>query len=172
MNENISVMGHVKAVLYDSSGKLKQIQHFPNLVVSVGKAHITSRMLSGSANVMGWMEVGTSNTSPQESNTTLGSAISGSRTALSSSTQTTTITTNDSIEYECTFAPGVGTGAIVEAGVFNAASAGNMLCRAVFGTITKGSGDTLVLTWTISLSGNATTTTTTAAPTTTTTTTA
>lgn len=152
MNENISVKGHVKAVLYDSSGKLKQIQHFPNLIVAVGKAHITSRMLSADADTMGWMEVGTGNTSTQQSDTTLDAAISGSRTALTSSTQSTTVTTNDSVEYECTFGPGVGTGAIVEAGIFNDDTAGVMLCRAVFGTITKGSGDTLILTWTVSLS--------------------
>ncbi len=51
-----------------------------------------------------------------------------------------------------TFAAGVGTGAITEAGVFNAASAGTMLDRVVFAVINKGADDTLTCTFQFTLS--------------------
>jgi hypothetical protein len=152
MQENLSVKGHVKAVLLDEKGNVKETYEFKNLVVAVGRAHITSRMLEATADVMGWMEVGTGNTAATASDTQLEAPVADSRIEVTSATQATTTTTNDSIVYECTFLPGVGTGALSEAGIFNAGTEGVMLCRTVFGVITKGSGDTLILTWTVSLS--------------------
>ena len=51
-----------------------------------------------------------------------------------------------------TFAPGNGTGAVTEAGLFTAASVGTMFARQVFGAYNKAAGDTLVISWTITLS--------------------
>lgn len=51
-----------------------------------------------------------------------------------------------------TFNPGEGTGAVTEAGVFNAATAADMLCRTVFAVVNKAATDTMVITWTITLS--------------------
>ena len=45
-----------------------------------------------------------------------------------------------------TFAAGVGTGAITEAGIINAAAAGELWNRAVFSAVNKGAGDTLKVT--------------------------
>ena len=64
------------------------------------------------------------------------------RTALTS----TTVTANQ-IEFLATFAPGVCTGALTEAGVFNALAAGTMSCRTVFDTVNKGASDSITLTW-------------------------
>jgi hypothetical protein len=50
-----------------------------------------------------------------------------------------------------TFGAGVATGAITEAGVFNALTAGTMLCRTVFSVINKGALDTLVITWKVTV---------------------
>ena len=44
-------------------------------------------------------------------------------------------------QFEATFNAGEATGAITEAGVFNAASAGTMLDRVVFAVINKGADD-------------------------------
>jgi len=46
---------------------------------------------------------------------------------------------------------GYGTGAVSEAGIFNASSAGDMLARTVFSTINKAAADTLGITWTITV---------------------
>ena len=50
------------------------------------------------------------------------------------------------------FAPGIGTGSITEAGIFNAASSGTMLSRTVFDPVNKTSSDQLSIIWTINLS--------------------
>jgi hypothetical protein len=51
-----------------------------------------------------------------------------------------------------TFAAGIATGAITEAGVLNAPSAGTMLDRVVFAVINKGADDTLTATFQFTLS--------------------
>jgi len=50
-----------------------------------------------------------------------------------------------------TFGAGVGTGAVTEAGIFNASSAGTMLCRTTFSVINKAAADTLGITWTVTV---------------------
>jgi len=54
--------------------------------------------------------------------------------------------------FEATFDPGEATGAITEAGVFNAAVAGTMLDRVVFAVINKGANDTLTQKFTFTMS--------------------
>jgi hypothetical protein len=53
------------------------------------------------------------------------------------------------------WAAGIGTGTITEAGIFSAASGNDsthpMYVSASFGAITKNAGDTLQITWTITL---------------------
>jgi len=121
-----------------------------NRVVDVGLGHITSRLIGTAQAVVGWMEVGTANTNDNDTQTALGTPVAASRTALTSYTVTTSgAVANDQVTAVCTFGPGVGSGNLVEAGLFNAASSGVMLCRSVFGIITKASGDTLTITWKI-----------------------
>ena len=78
--------------------------------------------------------------------TALGSQL-GSRKALTSTT-----VTDNAVEYVATFAAGEGTGAVHEAGVFNASSSGTMLCRTVFDVINKGASDSMTITWTVTVS--------------------
>lgn len=70
------------------------------------------------------------------------------RNALTSTTQGTGADDNDVI-YVAEWSAGDGTGAITEAGIFNAASGGAMLCCANFSAINKGESDTLRITWTV-----------------------
>ena len=42
--------------------------------------------------------------------------------------------------------------ALTEAGIFNASSAGTLLCRTVFSVVTKGASDAMTITWTVTLS--------------------
>ena len=152
MEELIKATGKVKIVVHDENGVVKEERNIDNLVVSVGKAYITSRMIGTASNVMSHMEVGTDNTSAAAGNTNLGSAVAASRTGLTSSTQVTSSTTDDSVQYICTFPAGTGTGALVEAGIFNASSAGTLLCRTVFSVVNKGASDAMTITWTVTLS--------------------
>ena len=137
----------VTVSLFDKEGNLKTEQNITNLVVDDGLEFIASRMKDTSATAMSHMEVGTGTTSPAAGDTTLETAIVSSRTALTS----TTVTSN-AIEYIGDFPAGTGTGAVTEAGIFNASSAGSLLCRTVFSVVNKGADDTLKITWTVTVS--------------------
>lgn len=57
-----------------------------------------------------------------------------------------------SLTYSANFGPGVGTGAITEAGIFNEAdSSADMLCRTTFPVINKGVSDALEVQWIITI---------------------
>jgi len=152
MEETLKATGKLTIVLHDENGVVKETRECDNLVVTVGKGYITSRMIGASATVMGYMEVGTSTTAASAGQTALVAAVASSRTALTSSAQATSSTANDSVTYVATFAAGTGTGAITEAGIFNAASAGTVLCRTVFSVVNKGASDAMTITWTVTLS--------------------
>lgn len=152
MEELIKATGKVKIVVHDENGVVKEERNIDNLVVTVGKAYITSRMIGTSSGVMSHMEVGTDNTAAAAGQTALVAPVAASRTSLTSSTQVTSSTTDDSVQYVCTFAAGTGTGALVEAGIFNASSSGTMLCRTVFSVVNKGASDAMTITWTVTLS--------------------
>lgn len=148
IKENLRATGQVSFVLTDENGNIKQ-QGSKNLVVNPGLAFIVSRMIGTSAAVMSHMAIGTGTTAAAAAQTAL--VNESTRVALTSSTTVTTTVTNDSAQYVATFGPGVGTAAITEAGIFNAASAGTMLARTVFPVINKGALDTLALTWKITV---------------------
>lgn len=144
MNENLKVKGTVQFLLTNSEGKVLENRTVPNLVVLTGKDFITSRMSGTSSAVMSHLAVGTDGTTPVAGNTALGGEVG--RQAL-----TSTSAFGPDIVYTAILGPGVGTGSLMEAGVFNAAAAGVMLCRTTFAVINKGPGDTLQIVWTISV---------------------
>ena len=150
-HENLGLSGRLTIVLKDADGNVKDSREIKNLVVNSGLAYITSRMLGTSANVMSHMALGSGTTAASAGDTDLGSLL-GSRKALDSSTQSGA--NNESIIYVATFDPGEGTGAVTEAGIFNAASSGVMLCRTVFPVVNKQAADTLQITWTVTLSAS------------------
>ena len=125
----------------------KVVAEVPNIVVNNGKDFVASRIKDATATVMSHMAIGTGTTSAVATDTTLETELSGSRTALTS----TTVSSNDII-YVATFAAGVGTGAVTEAGIFNASSGGTMLCRTVFAVVNKAAADAMTVTWTVTVS--------------------
>lgn len=145
--ENVNgTKGELHIVLRDEAGNVTQEVTVPNLVVDTGLNYIASRMVGTSKSVMSHMAVGSSNTAAAAGNTNVGSIL-GSRKALTSSTATL-----NAVEYVATFAAGEGTGAVVEAGIFNASTSGDMLCRTVFDVINKGAADSMTITWTVTVS--------------------
>lgn len=148
-NDAIKMTGNLKLVLTDEHGNVKQEEEVKNLVVTVGKNFIASSMAKTTTNspaAMTHMEVGTSSTAAAVGDTALVAAVASSRVTLTS----TTVTTN-SVAYVASFPAGTGTGALTEAGIFNASSSGTMLCRTVFSVINKGAADTLGITWTVTV---------------------
>ena len=139
----IKASGSVKFETFDSEGNLKDIQTKDNLVVTAGITHILARMASNTPTVMTHMALGSGST-----------AAAAGNTALVSEEGRVALTTTSTIEYAATFPAGTATASIVEAGVFNASSSGTMLCRIVFGTVTKAAGDSMTVTWTVTLTAS------------------
>lgn len=145
--DNLKLVGNVDIVLYDSHGFIKAIRTIPNLVTTAGKTHIASRMVGTSSGVMSHMWVGTSSTAASVSDTDLITPCASGRLALTSSIPTANV-----IAYLATFNAGIATATITEAGIFNANSAGTMLCRTVFSAIGKGASDVLTISWSVTIS--------------------
>ena len=148
INEELKLRGDVAIVLKDKDGNVKDSREIHNLVVSSGLEFICSRMAGTSAGVMSHMALGSGTTAASSGQTDLVSIL-GSREALDS-----TSASSNTITYVSSFEAGEGTGAVTEAGVFNAASSGTMLCRTVFAVVNKAADDTMSVTWTITLTAS------------------
>lgn len=142
--EMIKASGRLNIQILGTDGQVKDEQTVDNLVVSTGLGFIASRMKDATAVVMSHMAVGSGTGAAAAGNTGLGTELN--RVALTS----TTVTAN-AIAYTASFGPAVGTGAITEAGLFNAGTNGTMLCRTVFSVVNKEAGDTMVITWTVTI---------------------
>lgn len=145
--ENLNATGKVQVQHFNAQGILVEEYHVPNLVVTSGKNYIAAKMVATTNNPasMTHMAIGTGTGTPAASDTTLGTQTG--RVSLSGSTVST-----NTITYTATFPAGTGDGAITEAGVFNAGSAGTMLCRTTFPVVNKASGDTIAITWVVTVS--------------------
>jgi len=145
MHSVVKATGSLKITVTDKDGAIIDERDINNLVVTAGKTHIASRMVGTSSNVMSHMGLGTDNTSPAAGDTALGAEVG--RASLTSYTAST-----NTLTAVATFSAGVATGALTEAGLFNDASTGDMLCRTTFSTVNKGASDTVSITWTITIS--------------------
>jgi hypothetical protein len=138
--EQLSFKINLTAKLFDEHGNLKESREVKNTVTTAGLAGIMDQLLAspslGKATHMG---VGTG--SPGAS--ALGAEI-GTRDAFDSKTRSGAVVTHVS-----TFAAGNATGAITEAGIFDASSTGNMWMSASISANNKAAGDSLVITWTL-----------------------
>lgn len=140
INDGLKMKGRLSIAINN-----EVVQEVDNLVVTAGKGYVASRMKDTTATAMSHMAIGTGTAAAAAGDTALGSEAA--RTALTSTT-----VTNNEVVYVDTFGAGTGTGAITEAGVFNASSGGTMLCRTVFSVVNKGADDSMTITWTVTVS--------------------
>jgi len=140
IKEQLGFKVNLTVELFDEGGNLKECRSVRNTVTTAGLAGIMDQLLAspalGKATHMG---VGTG--SPGGS--ALGTEI-GTRAAFGSKTRDAAVVT-----HVATFAPGNATGALTEAGIFDASSTGNMWMSASFSVVNKAAGDTVVITWTL-----------------------
>lgn len=148
LNDKLKLRGDVSIVLKNDDGSVKDSRTIKNLVVNDGLNFIVSRMKDTTQGAMSHMAVGSSTTAAAAGQTDLVSVL-GSREALDS----TAVSTN-TITYVSSFEAGEGTGAVTEAGIFNASSGGDMLCRTVFSVVNKQATDSMTITWTITLTAS------------------
>jgi hypothetical protein len=147
VTEELKATGLVKIVQTNASGEIVKEFNVPNLVVTAGKNHIAAKIAAttNSPAAMTHMAIGTGTSTPGASDTALGTQTG--RVSLSGS-----VVSTNTITYTATFPAGTGDGAITEAGVFNASSGGTMLCRTTFPVVNKASGDTIAITWVVTVS--------------------
>ncbi len=147
ITEQLKATGKVRIVQTNAQGEVVKEFQVPNLVVTTGKNYIASKIVAttNSPASMTHMAIGTGTGTPGASDTTLGAETG--RVSLSASTVST-----NTITYTATFPAGTGTGAITEAGILNASSSGTMLCRTTFPVVNKAAGDTIAVTWVVTVS--------------------
>ena len=140
IDDNLKLTGALSIAVNDTV-----VQEVTNIVVTAGKGYVASRLKeSGRATEMGYMAIGTGTGTAAVANTTLGTELD--RNALTSTT-----VSGVTVAYVGQWNAGDGTGAITEAGIFNASSGGTMLARVKFDVINKGANDSMTITWTITV---------------------
>lgn len=143
--DTVCPKGAPRIRLFDQFGNLKQEEIASNLVVTAGKVWIAERIDNDTDPAdMSHMAVGTGTTSPVVGNTTLETELA--RVALDS-----TVVAANTTTFTATFGPGTGTGALTEAGIFNDPTTGSMLARVTFSVVNKGTLDTMVIDWDITI---------------------
>lgn len=142
--ESLKAKGSLQVLLTRADGQVEE-HNLHNLVVDTGLNYIVSRMKDTSETAMSHMAIGSGTTSAAAGDTALESQLG--RVSLTS----TTVSTN-TVTYVASFGAGTGTGAVTEAGILNDVTTGTLLCRTVFPVVNKQSGDSMTVTWVITVS--------------------
>jgi hypothetical protein len=137
--------GELDIVILDPNGNTKEKFHVNNLVVQAGRDFISDRIIASTKPVMTHKAVGTGTDAADLADTALDTELH--RQVFDSATRNANVVT-----FVTTYAPGDATGAITEAGIFNASSGGEMLCRTEFNVVNKAADDTMIITWTVTIS--------------------
>lgn len=133
---------HAVATLRDQFGNIKQVEHYYNTVTTSGKNGTADQLLlTPSLAKPTHMAVGTGTPAANA----LGVELD--RNAFTTKTRAA----NNVVTSVGDWAAGDATGAITEAGWFDAAAAGNMWLSASFAVINKGALDTLNISWTYTI---------------------
>lgn len=146
-NDALHLKGTMIATLKRADGSV-EVRRKDNLILNAGFDFIANAMCASSSrpNAMSHIAIGTGSTAAAASQT----ALVTESTRKTASYQHTPNTKVFSMVAE--FGAGEGTGAITEAGVCNAASAGTFLDRVTFAVINKGADDGLTIKFQFTLS--------------------
>jgi hypothetical protein len=152
--DGLHVGGHFELECRDIHGNLKwKESYLPNGVTNAGFAQLALLAGDASAVPFTYLAVGTSSTVFAASQTALVAEITDTGLARAAATvsRVTTTQTNDTLQLVYTWTA-TGTKAIEEVGIFNAASTGTMLARALTTTKTVNNGESLVATYKVRMS--------------------
>lgn len=148
INDEIKVTGKLRIKSYEN-GILVDYRNVDNLVVTAGKAFLASRALGTTQAVMSAMGLGSGTTSAVIGDTALQAELG----RVSGTNFVATVGSSSNIlTYTATFLPGIATGAVTEAGIFNATSGGTMLSHTIFAVMNKSPVATFVIEWDITIS--------------------
>lgn len=145
--EELKLVGSMTLRLQRENGDV-EVVHRDNIIVNNGFDLIVDSLgkATGRPNAISHVAVGTGTTGEAPTQTTLVTEIARVSGTYAHTAGTKVFT------FTADFPAGTATGALTEAGVFNASSAGTMLDRVVFPVVNKGSLDTLQAVFTFTLS--------------------
>ncbi len=155
MKDSIKLKGTYHFVHKDINGNIKDEWSVDNLITNAGFAQLA--LLTGDATAIPftYLALGTSNTAAAASQTALQGEISATGLARVSATvsRVTTTVTNDTLQlYKVFTNSSAGTVIVEEVGIFNDATTGTMLSRALTSTKTVLVGETITITYKVKFS--------------------
>lgn len=138
MNDFIGFRGNLTLTLTAPDGTVKETRTANSVKTPALYGVLDQLLASPTLTKPGWMAIGTSTPGA----TLLGAEVA--RAALTSKSRALNV-----ITFTSTWGPGVGTGAITEAGLFDVVTANseNMWLAANFAVVNKMSLDSLTITW-------------------------
>lgn len=142
--EKTKLVGKWWVTLYGAPGEVKAERHGTNVITTDGKSFLAGFLVSAAAAAstftMRYIAVGTDATGEAAANTALGTELNRVSGVVSQVTGAIYRVTG-------TFASGIGTGAIVEYGLFSTATtgAGTIFSRDTEAVVNKGANDTLTV---------------------------
>jgi hypothetical protein len=147
IQESMQLSGAMTLIVARANGEFETV-HKDNLIVNVGFDFIADVIGKAASrpNVMGYIALGTGTTAAAATQSTLVTELDRNAATYAHTAGTKTFS------FTADFPAGDGTGAITEAGVFNAASGGIMLDRVVFPVVNKGADDSLTAVFTFTMS--------------------
>ena len=149
-NDTITLKGTYDFEIRRADGSLRDKWTVDNLVTNAGFAQLALLCGDAAAVPFTFLAVGTSSTAPAVGNTTLvaETTTNGLARVAGTVSRITTAVTNDTYKITTTWTAS-GSVTVEEVGVFNAASAGTMLSRALTGTKAVVNGETLAGTYSL-----------------------
>ena len=148
--DTLKLKGTYHFKILDVMGNVRDEFSVDNIVTSAGKAQLALLTGDASATPFTYLAVGTSSTAVAIGQTALAAEITDTGLARAAGTvsRVTTTVTDDTFKLVYTWTAS-GSKTVEEVGVFNAASSGTMLSRALTGTKTTQNGETIVATYTL-----------------------
>lgn len=143
INEDSGLRGDVHWQLIGAEGQVKLEGGKQNLIVTAGNQFVAAALSTASLSPFTNIALGTSVTPPALGDTALGAELSRAVAAVNT---VGTVTT-----FVASWAAGIATGALTEAGIFNNTVGGVMLSHVTFSAINKSVTDTLTITWNITV---------------------
>ena len=147
IQESMQLHGAMTLLISRANGDTETVYQ-DNLIVNVGFDFIADAIGKSTSrpSVMGYIALGTGTTAAAAMQSALVTEIDRNAATYAHTAGTKTFT------FTADFLAGDATGAITEAGVFNAATAGIMFDRVVFPVVNKGADDSLTAVFTFTMS--------------------
>lgn len=141
--EGLTIKGEFEAILFDKHGNVKARRQKKNLIVTAGLNAVRQSIMKSASRpaVFDYCAIGSGTTNPAAGDTAL-------ETELARVQGTYSEPGSAQGKISTTFGAGVGTGAVTEYGLLNAAAAGTLYNRVEDTVVNKGASDSLIVNFT------------------------